>query len=76
MAWVVKFAKSSIGAKVLMAATGLVLFGFVLVHMLGNLQVYIGQEEYNSYAAFLKGKPEILWGARSVLIASVLLHIF
>lgn len=75
MAWVVKFAKSSIGAKALMAVTGLVLFGFVLVHMLGNLQVYIGQEEYNSYAAFLKSKPEILWGARSVLIASVLLHI-
>ena len=75
MAWVVKFAKSSIGAKALMAVTGLVLFGFVLVHMLGNLQVYIGQEEYNAYAAFLKGKPEILWGARSVLIASVLLHI-
>lgn len=75
MAWVVKFAKSSIGAKALMAVTGLVLFGFVLVHMLGNLQLYLGPDHYNAYASFLKSQPEILWSARTVLLGSVLLHI-
>ena len=75
MSWVVKFAKSSIGAKIVMGLTGLVLFGFVLIHMLGNLQIFMGQEAYNGYAAFLKGTAELLWSARLVLLASVLLHI-
>jgi succinate dehydrogenase / fumarate reductase cytochrome b subunit len=75
MGWVTKFAKSSIGAKILMALTGLMLFGFVLVHMLGNLQVYLGQDAYNAYAAFLKSTPELLWPARLGLIGAVLLHI-
>jgi succinate dehydrogenase / fumarate reductase cytochrome b subunit len=75
MGWVFKFAKSSIGAKVIMAVTGLVLFGFVLVHMAGNLQVFLGQEAYNKYAHFLKSLPELLWPARAVLLSSVLLHI-
>ncbi len=75
MDWVVKFAKSSIGAKLLMAVTGLILFGFVLVHMLGNLQVFLGQEAYNRYAHFLKSLPELLWPARLVLLGSVILHI-
>ncbi len=69
------FARSSIGAKIFMALSGVVLFGFVLVHMLGNLQIYLGPEPYNAYAAFLKGAPEILWGARLVLLGSVGVHI-
>lgn len=75
MGWVIRFAKSSIGAKLLMAVTGAVLFGFVLVHMVGNLQVYMGQDVYNGYAAFLKSVPELLWPARIVLLSSVVLHI-
>lgn len=75
MGWVVKFAKSSIGAKILMALTGLILFGFVLTHMLGNLQIFLGQEPYNAYANFLKTSPELLWPARLTLLAAVLLHI-
>jgi succinate dehydrogenase / fumarate reductase, cytochrome b subunit len=75
MGWVTKFAKSSIGAKIIMALTGMILFGFVLVHMLGNLQVYLGQEAYNAYANFLKSTPELLWPARIVLILAVLTHI-
>lgn len=75
MGWVLRFAKSSIGAKLLMALTGLVLFGFVLVHMVGNLQVYMGQDVYNGYAAFLKSVPELLWPARIVLLSSVVLHV-
>ncbi len=76
MGWVFKFAQSSLGAKVLMALSGLLLFGFVLVHMLGNLQIYLGQEPYNNYAHFLKSTPELLWGARTTLLAAVGLHIW
>ncbi len=75
MGWVVQFAKSSIGAKFLMAVTGLILFGFVLVHMAGNLQVFLGPEAYNNYANFLKSLPELLWPARLVLLSSAILHV-
>lgn len=66
---------SSIGPKIVMGLTGLILVGFVLVHMLGNLQVYLGPEVFNGYAAFLKGTAELLWPARIVLLVSVALHI-
>ncbi|RYF44913.1 MAG: succinate dehydrogenase cytochrome b subunit [Cytophagaceae bacterium] len=75
MGWVIRFAKSSVGAKLLMALTGLVLVGFVLGHMVGNLQVYLGPDVYNGYAAFLKSVPELLWPVRLFLLASVVLHI-
>ena len=48
------FFGSSIGKKVVMAATGLVLFGFVVGHMIGNLQIYLGAEALNEYAEFLR----------------------
>ncbi|RYF10776.1 MAG: succinate dehydrogenase cytochrome b subunit, partial [Deltaproteobacteria bacterium] len=75
MSWVVRFAKSSIGAKYTMALSGLVLLSFVLVHMLGNLQVFLGPEPYNRYAYFLKSTPELLWPARLTLLGMVMLHI-
>ena len=53
-----------IGCKVLMALTGLGLLGFVSFHMLGNLQIFLGQEKLNAYAALLKGMPVLLWIAR------------
>jgi succinate dehydrogenase / fumarate reductase, cytochrome b subunit len=66
----------SIALKALMALTGLVLFGFVLIHMVGNLQLYSGPEKINKYAAFLKGTPAVLWGFRCTLLAAVGLHAF
>ncbi len=66
---------SSIGTKVWMALTGLIIFGFVIGHMAGNLQVFAGQETYNAYAHFLKHTPLLLWGTRVVLLASVIIHI-
>src|SRR5687768_937416 len=71
-----RFIASTIGRKVLMAVTGVILFGFTIGHMLGNLQVYQGPEKLNAYAAFLKATPAILWGTRSILLVSVLLHIW
>ncbi len=72
------FTRSTIGRKAIMAATGLILFGFVLVHMVGNLQVYAGREIFNGYSEFLHRliHGTGLWIARAVLLASVLLHIW
>jgi succinate dehydrogenase / fumarate reductase cytochrome b subunit len=65
---------STIGKKAVLAVTGIVLFGFVIVHMLGNLQVFLGPEKLNAYAATLKGTPPLLWSVRTVLLSSVVIH--
>lgn len=67
--------QSVIVKKVIMAVTGFILFGFVLGHMAGNLQVFSGPEKLNRYAEFLQGLGGGLWAARIVLLASVVLHI-
>lgn len=64
----------SIALKAVMALTGIVLYGFVFVHMVGNLQLYQGPDKINGYAAFLKSVPPLLWGTRITLLAAVLLH--
>ena len=66
---------SVIVKKALMALTGAGLFLFVTGHLLGNLQVFLGPEAINDYAAMLKGNREILWGVRSGLLVIVLVHI-
>ncbi len=67
---------SSIGQKLVMGATGVILVGFVLVHMAGNLQVYIGSDTFNHYAATLQGLGPLLWVARIVLLVATGLHIW
>lgn len=76
MSWLSAFFRSSVGKKLVMAVTGVVLFGFVVGHMLGNLQVYLGPEALNAYGALLRqfGHGGGLWVARAVLIACVGLH--
>jgi len=66
---------SSIGKKVVMAVTGFIIFGFVTVHMLGNLQIFAGPETLNGYAAFLKGLGSLLWIFRGVMLLAIVLHI-
>src|SRR5215217_1310271 len=61
--------------KALLAASGVILFGFVIVHMLGNLQVFLGAEAFNGYAATVKGNAVVLWGARIVLLLAVVTHV-
>ena len=72
------FVSSTIGRKVIMAVTGAILFGFVLGHMLGNLQVYLGPEAMNHYGLFLRQvlHGTGIWIARAVLLAAVVLHIW
>lgn len=71
-----RFFGSSIGRKVVMAVTGIALFGFVVVHMLGNLQVYLGSEALNGYALKLRELGPLLWMLRIGLLLAVLLHIW
>ncbi len=70
-----KLVGSSIGAKVVMAVTGLILSVFVLGHMVGNLQIFLGPEAINRYGAFLQGLGELLWLIRLVLLATVVIHV-
>lgn len=76
MSVVARVLQPSIGRKAVMAATGIVLYGFVIVHMLGNLQVLLGPAKYNAYAAFLQSLGGLLWIARGVLLVCVGLHIW
>jgi succinate dehydrogenase / fumarate reductase cytochrome b subunit len=66
---------SSIGLKLVMALTGVLLSAFVLVHMLGNLQVFQGAEAIDAYGRLLRKEPAILWLARLILLGAVGLHI-
>jgi succinate dehydrogenase / fumarate reductase cytochrome b subunit len=67
--------KSSLGKKYVMAVTGFVLFLFVLGHLAGNLQFFLGQEAINRYGHFLQSNPELIWPARLTLLLMVGLHI-
>ncbi|HKB24178.1 MAG TPA: succinate dehydrogenase cytochrome b subunit [Methylomirabilota bacterium] len=73
---------TSIGKKAVMAVTGVILVGFVIGHMLGNLKVFQGEEKFNAYAAWLReigspalGHAQALWLARLVLLTATVLHI-
>jgi len=70
-----RFWASTIGKKVVMAVTGLIGVGFVIGHMLGNLQVFLGPARFNAYAHFLRGLGELLWLVRAVLLVAVVLHV-
>ena len=67
--------RSSLGRKYIMAGTGALLFGFLIAHLAGNLQVFGPPELINNYAYFLKSKPGLVWGARLGLLAVVGLHV-
>lgn len=74
--------RTVIGKKIVMAVTGVVLIGFVIGHVLGNLKIFSGPNEINAYSRFLRevGQPELgygqlLWIVRSVLLVCVILHI-
>jgi succinate dehydrogenase / fumarate reductase, cytochrome b subunit len=76
------FWHTMIGKKVVMAVTGVVLVGFVIAHMVGNLKIFSSPDEINAYSRFLRevGTPELaygqlLWVVRIVLLLCVALHI-
>jgi succinate dehydrogenase / fumarate reductase cytochrome b subunit len=83
MSGIVRFYRASIGKKVIMAVTGIILSAYVFVHMIGNLKVFAGAEALNHYAEWLRegmGEPILmpyqgLWIARIVLLVAVGLHV-
>ncbi|MFN8010032.1 MAG: succinate dehydrogenase cytochrome b subunit [Holophagaceae bacterium] len=76
------FLASSIGKKIVMAVTGIILVGFVVGHMAGNLQLYLpahgGEHPLDAYGRFLRTMLHGagIWIARAVLLASALLHVW
>jgi succinate dehydrogenase / fumarate reductase, cytochrome b subunit len=70
------FFRSSVGKKVIVAGTGIVLIAFVIGHLLGNLQIFLGPDWVNSYAEHLRELGPLLWAIRVFLLVNVLLHIF
>jgi succinate dehydrogenase / fumarate reductase cytochrome b subunit len=68
------FWMSNIGKKVLMALSGIILFAYVLAHLLGNMQVYMGSQVINAYAKFLHSNQGMLWTARVVLLTAFFVH--
>jgi len=67
---------SSLGKKYIMAVSGAFLFLFVIGHLAGNLQIFLGPESINRYGHFLQTNPELIWPARIGLLALVFLHIW
>jgi succinate dehydrogenase / fumarate reductase cytochrome b subunit len=71
----ITFWQSTNGKKVVMAVTGVMMFGFVVGHMLGNLQMYEAPEHINAYGHFLHNLGELLWLERGVMLLAIALHI-
>ncbi len=83
MTGVLTLYRSSIGKKVIMAFTGVILVGFLIIHMYGNLKMFYGPEVFNDYAAGLRdfghpilGHEHLLWVVRVALLASIVGHIW
>jgi succinate dehydrogenase / fumarate reductase, cytochrome b subunit len=70
-----RYASSSIGAKQLVAVTGLVLLLFAIQHMVGHLQMFGGRHLYNAYANFLQDLWELKWPTRVVLLIALFVHL-
>jgi len=77
-----RFYRSAIGKKWVMAISGIILMGFVLVHLIGNIKLYLSKEEINLYGEALRTMPGhllprtwLLWSIRAVLIAAFFFHI-
>jgi succinate dehydrogenase / fumarate reductase cytochrome b subunit len=73
--WLFAALRTTVGAKYLVALTGLALTGFVVMHMGGNLLIFRGREALNGYALFLKDRGALLWLARGGLLGMFLIHI-
>ena len=67
--------RSSTGKKVVMAASGLILVGYILTHVLANLLIYLGPEWINGYGALLHATGPLLWIVRGVLLVAFVLHV-
>lgn len=70
------FYRSSVGKKMIVAVTGIVLILFVIGHLVGNLQIFLGPDWINGYAQHLRDLGPLLWVIRLFLFAAVVVHIY
>jgi succinate dehydrogenase / fumarate reductase cytochrome b subunit len=70
------FHRSSVGRKMIVAVTGVILILFVIGHLLGNLQIFLGPEWINGYAEHLRDLGPLLWVIRAFLLVVVIAHIY
>ncbi len=82
MTWIGDLYRSAVGKKAVMAVTGVILFGWIFLHMIGNLKLYLGPEHMNEYGRWLRAvgtpaMPEsgLLWIVRLLLLLCVVFHI-
>jgi succinate dehydrogenase / fumarate reductase cytochrome b subunit len=74
--FIADFCHSSVGRKLIVAVTGVILILFVIGHLLGNLQIFLGPEWINAYSQHLRDLGPLLWLIRIVLLITVILHIY
>ena len=74
MSLLIRIWRSSLGKKYIMAVSGCILFLFIVMHMLGNMLIFLGPEHLNQYGNFLQTTPEVLWPMRLMLMLMVILH--
>src|SRR5499427_7000666 len=70
------FYRSSVGKKIIVAVTGVILILFVIGHLLGNLQIFLGPDWINGYSQHLHDLGPLLWAIRLFLLAAVVIHIY
>src|SRR4051812_31765464 len=74
--FLVDFYRSTIGKKIIMGVTGLIGIGYVILHMAGNLQAFVGPQKINAYGALLHGPlAELTWLLRIVMLVALVLHV-
>jgi succinate dehydrogenase / fumarate reductase cytochrome b subunit len=71
-----RFWNTTLGKKAVMAVSGVVLAGFVIGHLLGNLQIFLGPDRFNGYSRSLRQLPALVWSVRVLLLVMVILHIW
>jgi succinate dehydrogenase / fumarate reductase, cytochrome b subunit len=69
------FADTTVGKKAALGVSGAILFGFVIQHMVGNLQVFLGPEVYNKYGETMRNLGAVTWGVRGLLLVSLITHV-
>lgn len=71
-----KFIPSSLGKKIFMAVTGLLLALWITGHLVGNLQIFMGQDQINKYAQALKDAAALIWVVRLIMITILGIHVW
>ncbi len=69
------FVKSTVGRKYIMGISGLVWMGFVLAHMAGNMLILVSPDLYNAYGHAIVSNKAVLYGAESVLVLALIVHV-